>query len=62
MLVYNFEKKGIQFSFRNPEWNDVYDEIKIKKNKKIFQLNILIFLYLFFKIQKKIICCSKNSY
>ena len=41
MLVYNFEKKGIQFSFRNPEWNDVYNELNmewkikdIKENSK----------------------------
>lgn len=30
MLVYNFEKKGIQFSFRNPEWNDVYNELNME--------------------------------
>ena len=30
MLVYNFEKKGIQFSFRNPKWNDAYDELSME--------------------------------
>ena len=39
--IYNFEKQGIQFSFRNPSWNDFYKQLKmewkiveIKENKE----------------------------
>lgn len=39
--IYNFEKQGIQFSFRNPSWNDFYKQLKmewktvgVKENKE----------------------------
>ena len=39
--IYNFEKQGIKFSFRNPLWNDFYKQLKmewkivgVKENKE----------------------------
>jgi len=41
MKVYKFEKKGIMFSFRNPTWDEFYNELRmewkvvnIKENKE----------------------------